>query len=53
MSGMKSVSRHKQASAGGGSFAQEGGLISKHSLAIHVCRTTCRCRAMSTNLLSG
>ena len=43
MSGMKSVSRHKEASVSGGSFAPKGGsfapqsgLIARHSLAIRV-----------------
>ena len=30
MYGMKSISRHEEASAGGGSFAQHGGLIARH-----------------------
>ena len=41
MSGVKSVSRHEEASAGGGSFAQHGGLIAQQNLAIRVSRTTC------------
>ena len=41
MSGVKSVSRHEEASAGGGSFAQHGGLIAQQNLAILVSRTTC------------
>ena len=45
---MKSVSRHKEVSAGGGSFAQQGGLIARQSLSICVSRTTC-C-AISNNL---
>ena len=43
MSGVKSVSRHKEASAGGGSFAPEGGsfapqcgLIARQNLAVLV-----------------
>ena len=39
------------ASAGGSSFAQQGGLIARQNLAIHVSRTTCR--AISTNLSLG
>ena len=39
MSGGKSVSRHKEASAGGGSFAPQGGLIARHNLAISAIRT--------------
>ena len=45
MSGVKSISRHEKASGGGGSFAQQGGLIAQHNLAIRVSRTTCRARA--------
>ena len=41
MSGVKSVSRHKEASAGGGSFAPQGGLIARQNFAIRVSRTTC------------
>ena len=41
MSGVKSVSRHEEASAGGGSFAQQGGLIARQNLAICVSKTTC------------
>ena len=51
MSGWKSVSRHKEASEGGGSFAPQGGLIAQHNLAICINRTTCL--AISTNLSSG
>ena len=58
MSGGKSVSRHKEASAGGGSFAPQGGsfapqggLIARQNLAIRVSRTTCL--AISTNSSSG
>ena len=58
MSGVKSVSRHEEASAGGGSFAPQGGsfapqggLIARQNLAIRVSRTTCL--AISTNLPSG
>ena len=50
MSGVKSVSRHEEASAGGGSFARQG-LIARQNLAICVSRTTCH--AISTNLSSG
>ena len=32
MSGVKSVSRHEEASGGGGSFAQQGGLIARQNL---------------------
>ena len=41
MSGVKSVSRHEEASGVGGSFAGQGGLIARHNLAIRVSRTTC------------
>ena len=51
MSGVKSVSRHKEASAGGGSFAPQGGLIARQNLAICVSRTTFL--AISPNLPSG
>ena len=58
MSGVKSVSIHKKASEGGGSFAPQGGsfapqggLIARQILAIHVSRTTCL--TISTNLPSG
>ena len=51
MSGVKSVSRQEEASAGSGYFAQQDGLIAQHNLAIRVSRTTC-C-AISTNLPSG
>ena len=58
MSGVKSVSRHKEASAGGGSFAPQGGsfapqggLIARQNLAIRVSRTTCL--TIRTNLSSG
>ena len=65
MSGVKSVSRNKEASAGGGSFAPQGGsfapqggsfapqggLIARQNLAICVSRTTCL--AISTNFSSG
>ena len=40
MSGVKSVLRHKEASAGGGSFVPQGGLIAQHSLALGFRRTT-------------
>ena len=48
MSDVKSVFKHKEASAGGGSFAPQGGLIEQQNLAICVSRTTCL--AISTNL---
>ena len=51
MFGVKSVSRHKEASACGGSFARQGGIIALYNLAICVSRTTCS--AISTNLPSG
>ena len=65
MSGLKSVSRHVEASANGGSFppqggsfalqggsfAPQGGQIAQQNLAIHVSRTTCL--TISTNLPSG
>ena len=51
MSGVKSVSRHEEASVSGGSFAQQGGLNAQHNLAIRVSRTTCS--VISTNLPSG
>ena len=51
MSGLKSVSRHEEASAGGGYFAPQCGLIAKQNLAICVSRTTCL--AIITNLPSG
>ena len=51
MSGGKSVSRNKEDSAGGGSFAPQGGLIAQQNLAICVSRTTC-C-AIRTNLQAG
>ena len=51
MSGVKSVSRHEDASAGGGSFAPQGGLTGRQNFAICVCRTTCL--AISTNLPTG
>ena len=41
MFGVKSVSQHEKASAGGGSFARQGGLIGQQNLAICVSRTTC------------
>ena len=41
MSGAKSVSRHEEASASGGSFAPQGGLIAQQNLAIRVGKTTC------------
>ena len=51
MSGVKSVSRHEEVSAGGGSFAPQGGPIAWQNLAIRVSRATCL--AISTNLSSG
>ena len=58
MGGVKSASRHEEASAGGGSFAPQGGsfapqggLIVRQNLAIHVSRTTCL--TVSINLSSG
>ena len=50
MSGVKSLSRHQEASAGGGSFVPQGGLIARQNLAIRVSRTTCL--AITTNFLS-
>ena len=47
MSGVKSVSRYEEASGGGGSFAQQSGIIARQNLAIRVSKTTCR--AISTN----
>ena len=40
MCGVTSVSRH-EASAGGGSFARQGGLIAQQNLAICVSREIC------------
>ena len=51
MYAVKSVYRHEEALAGGGSFAPQGGLIELQNLAIRVSRTTCL--AFSTNLSSG
>ena len=51
MSGVKSVSRNEEASAGDGYFSQPGGLIAQHNSAICAGRTTC-C-AISTNLPLG
>ena len=51
MSGVKSVSRHEEASGGGGSFAQQGGIIALQNLPICINITTGR--AFSTNLPSG
>ena len=51
MSGVKSVSRHEEASGGGRSFARQGDLIAQQDLAIPVSRATCQ--AISTNLPSG
>ena len=40
MSGVKSVSRHDEASAGDGSFAQQGGLIAQqHKCRVNWCQT--------------
>ena len=51
MSFLKFVSRHEEASGGGASFVQQGGLIARQNLT-NVSRTTCG--AISTNLpLSG
>ena len=50
MSDVKSVSRHEEASAVGGSFGRQGGLIERQSVPIRVRKTTC-C-AISTNLAS-
>ena len=50
MSGVKYVSKQEGASAGGGSFAPQGGLIARQNLAIHITRTMCH--AISTNLLA-
>ena len=50
ISGVKSVSRHQEASAGGGSIAPQGGLIAQQILAICVSRTTCL--AIGTNFPS-
>ena len=36
MSGVKFVSRHKEASEGGGIFEKQGGLIAQHNLPIYV-----------------
>ena len=41
MYGVKSVSRHEEASAGGGSFVPQSGWIAQQNLAIRVSRTTC------------
>ena len=51
MSGVNSVSRYEEASAGGGSFAPQGGLISWQNLVIHVSRTSWR--AITNNLSSS
>ena len=48
---MKCVSRYGEASAGGGSFAGQGGLIARQNLAICVSRTTRH--SIITNLPSG
>ena len=50
MSDVKSVSKHNDATAGGGSIAQHGGLIAQQNLAIHVIRNTSL--IISTKLLS-
>ena len=52
MSGVNSVSRYEEASAGGGSFAPQGGIISWQNLAIHVSRTTCH-QVGATNTAGG
>ena len=39
LSGVKSVSRHEEASDGGDSFAQQGGIIAQQNLPIFVSRT--------------
>ena len=39
MSDVKSVSRHEEGSGGGGSFAEQFGLIAQQNIAIRVCRT--------------
>ena len=41
MSGVKSVSKHEEALAGGGSFVPQGGKIALQNFTICVCRTTC------------
>ena len=41
MSGVKSVSRYQEASARGGSFARQGGLIAQQNLVICFNRITC------------
>ena len=51
MSDVKSLPRNEEASAGGNSFARQGGVIAQQSLAIHVSRIT-GC-AISTNSPSG
>ena len=51
MSGVKAVSRHEEALAGGGSFAPQGDCIARHNLAIYVSRATCY--LISANFLSG
>ena len=51
MPGVKCVSRHEEASSGGGSFAPQGSLTARQNLAVCVSRTTCL--AISTNLSSG
>ena len=51
MSGVKSVSKHEEGSAGGGSFVPQGGLIAQQNLAICVSRATCL--TMCTNFLLG
>ena len=51
MSGVKSVSRHKEASVGGGSFARQGGLIARQNLAI--CVSKIICLVIGNNLSSG
>ena len=41
MSGVKSVSRHEEASGGGSSFAQQAGRIARQNLDFCASRTTC------------
>ena len=48
LSSAKYVFRKKKASAGGGSFAGQGGLTAQHNLAICLSRDTCL--PISTNL---
>ena len=48
---VKSVSKHEEASAGGGSFSRPGGLNAQQNLAICISRNTCH--AIVTNFSSG